>query len=239
MMALLREYRETAHLRSTLLVLVVVAVTLLLGRGWLEQRQLMADKHEQAIDLEQQIPTQFGAWKLAPAIGVVEISAEAKAALAGLYEQQISRIYQHSSGARVMLSLVYGRDQSNDLSQAHRPEICYTAQGFDVSDARETRLNVPGHSLPVTRLFTRQGNRIEPLTYWMVIGDNVVRPGLDRKLTQFVYAFERVIPDGVLMRLSSLDEDRERAYQWQDRFAADLLAALDPATRQLLAGTAP
>ena len=219
---------------QTLLLLALLLVIGLLGRHWQQGRVWLAERHQ--VALEQQIPARFADWQLVPGGAVVEGSGEARQALASLYEQQIARVYRAADGSEVMLSLVYGRDQSSDLSQAHRPEICYVAQGFQIEGREPITLSPLGQALPATRLLTRQGSRVEPLTYWMVVGDKVVRPGLERKWAQLGFALRKEIPDGVLLRVSSLDERGEHAFALQQRFLTALLAAVDPATRRLLAG---
>ena len=43
-------------------------------------------------------------------------------------------------------------------------------------------------------------------------------------------------PDGLLVRVSTIDTDKEQAYKVQDRFIADLIAASPTKTRAMLLG---
>jgi EpsI family protein len=139
------------------------------------------------------------------------------------------------SGNRIMLSIAYGGDQS-DAMQVHRPEVCYTAQGFQVLREALSRLSTPYGQLPVKRLVASQGPRVEPITYWIVIGDEVTQGGLQHKLVQLKYGLTGRIPDGMLVRVSSIDRNDTRAYQLQDQFLSSMLDAISPENRVRFAG---
>ncbi|HMV59085.1 MAG TPA: exosortase-associated EpsI family protein, partial [Nitrospira sp.] len=57
-----------------------------------------------------------------------------------------------------------------------------------------------------------------------------------RKLTQIAYGLKGTVPDGMLVRVSSIDRSTESAYRLQDRFIADMLKSVDADTRLRLAG---
>src|SRR6218665_4039572 len=79
--------------------------------------------------LEDIVPRQFGDWRELPQDRVQVINPQTQELLDKLYSQILTGIYVNSSGYRVMVSLAYGDDQRGDL-QAHKPEVCYPAQGF-------------------------------------------------------------------------------------------------------------
>lgn len=68
----------------------------------------------------------------------------------------------------------------------------------------------------------RQDAPIEPVTYWMTVGDLLALPWLSRKIAQIRYGLQGQIPDGMLVRISSLDHDSERAFALQAGFVEDL-----------------
>jgi EpsI family protein len=92
--------------------------------------------------------------------------------------------------------------------------------------------------LPVKRLVARQNVRNEPITYWITIGDKAVMSGIDQKMQRFMYGLSGRIPDGMLVRVSSIDLDAASAYRLQDRFVNQMLAALKPRDRSRLLGAA-
>ncbi|HRL76711.1 MAG TPA: EpsI family protein [Candidatus Accumulibacter phosphatis] len=188
------------------------------------------------INLESMIPTQFADWQIDSAMLPVTVSQDVQAKLEELYDQTLARTYTNSDGQRIMLSIAYGGDQSGDRSQVHRPEFCYTAQGFQLSNVFENTLPTGQGSLPVRRLLATQGSRHEPITYWITVGDKATLPGVGRKLIQMRYGLTGKVPDGLLVRVSSIELDSGKAYRLQDQFVRDLLAASSEQHRAFLAG---
>ena len=187
------------------------------------------------INLEQIVPATFGDWKIDPAIIPVAASPDVQVNLNRLYNEILSRTYINTSGERVMLSIAYGGDQ-RDALQAHKPEVCYPAQGFQLSAVSGGVLGTRFGEIPVFRLETRHASRWEPVTYWITMGDKVVHGFFQRKLVELNYGLQGQIPDGLLFRVSSIDRNSAHAFQSQQKFVDDLLSALDPAQRTRLAG---
>ena len=96
--------------------------------GFALRPTLKAD-HAPRYKLEEIVPTQFGEWKMLRDSGTQMVNPETKELLDSLYSQILSRTYVNAKGYRIMLSLAYGDDQRGGL-QAHKPEVCYPAQGF-------------------------------------------------------------------------------------------------------------
>ena len=188
------------------------------------------------VNLEQMIPKQFGEWHQDSVVLEQIVSPEKKDLLAKIYGQTLTRAYLDSQGARVMLSIAYGGDQSDEM-QVHHPEICYTAQGFQVERDRLDMLPTSFGSLPIKRLFAVQGNRNEPITYWITVGDKaVVLKGLQQKLAQLRYGLTGRVPDGMIVRVSSINADDKDAYRLQDNFIQAMLAAMSKEDRVRVIG---
>src|SRR6185295_11767480 len=100
--------------------------------------------------LEQVVPAQIGEWRLLPQDGQV-VNPQTKELLDKLYSQLLSRTYVNASGYRVMLALAYGDDQRGDL-QAHKPEVCYPAQGFALHSNEQGEVLTPFGNIPARRL---------------------------------------------------------------------------------------
>jgi len=152
-----------------------------------------------------------------------------------LYSDTLSRTYVNVSGYRIMLSLAYGSDQRGAL-QAHKPEVCYPAQGFTLHRSEASRLETPFGTVPAQRLFTSKGPRQEPVTYWFTVGDMAVQGKIQKRLVDLRYGLTGRIPDGMLFRISSIDPDQARANRLQDQFVNQLLQAVTPADRKRLSG---
>jgi EpsI family protein len=186
------------------------------------------------ISLGTKIPKHFGSWREEPQRIAQMINPQSKELLDKLYSETLSRTYVNASGYRIMLSLAYGSDQRGAL-EAHRPEVCYPAQGFTLHRANPGRLATPFGEIPVRRLFTSKGAREEPVTYWFTMGDRAVQTW-NTRLVELSYSLTGRIPDGLLFRVSSIDSDQARANQMQDQFVNQLLQAVSPAERKRLAG---
>jgi EpsI family protein len=166
----------------------------------------------------------------------VDPSPDVQASLNAIYSQLLARTYVNAQGERVMLSIAYGSDQSGDGSQVHRPEFCYTAQGFQVMANNVGSLLTQYGTLPVRRLLAVQGQRNEPITYWVTVGDKATLPGVERKLSQLAYGLTGKIPDGMLVRVSSISAQNESAYRLQEKFIKDMLQSMDTKDRLRVAG---
>ncbi len=158
------------------------------------------------ISLETMVPKTFGEWTELPDRGATIVNPETKATLDAIYSQVLSRTYVNKDGYRIMLSMAYGDDQRGGL-QAHRPEVCYPAQGFQVSSLVDGTLPTPYGAIDVRRLDTSLRSRREPVTYWLTVGDQVIRNKFDKRIAEIRLGLTGQIPDGLLFRISSIDND--------------------------------
>ncbi|QGZ41783.1 EpsI family protein [Pseudoduganella flava] len=195
----------------------------------------MADRRGQ-FDLETRIPREFGDWKVDPTIVPLQVDPDTQARLNRIYNQTLSRTYINRDGERVMLSIAYGGDQSDNMG-VHKPEVCYVAQGFDVRRNEVGEVATPHGNLPVRQLLAVTGARSEPITYWITIGDKITRPGIDQRLQELKIGLTGVVPDGMLVRVSTLDTDTSHAYGVQADFIRALIDRLPAADRARLIGT--
>jgi len=188
------------------------------------------------LDIEKGVPLQFGDWKLDPLSNAAVVNPQLAAELEKIYTATLSRAYINSRGERIMLSVAYGEDQ-RDSMQLHYPEICYPAQGFQITGRYQASLNVGQGVIPVQRLETVLGERrFEPVSYWTMIGDHATLKGRQKKMIELRYGMQGKIPDGLLFRVSSIDRDAQEAFRLQDGFVADMVKAMTPEYRRRLAG---
>ena len=196
--------------------------------------QKIADQQEK-IDLEIMIPIEFGDWRIDRSIIPLQVDAETQANLDKIYNQTLARTYVNSLGERIMLSVAYGGDQSDNLA-VHKPEVCYYAQGFEIMKTVADELLTQYGKLPIKRLLAVKGYRNEPITYWITVGNKAVLPGIDEKLQQLKYGLTGNVPDGMLVRVSSISSDKDKAYQLQTIFIQDLLSSVNTVERIRLIG---
>jgi len=183
------------------------------------------------------VPEQFGDWKLVPSLRLVT-PTEPDALANRIYSQMIGRGYTDSAGNIVMLLVAYGPRQSDKL-QLHMPEICYVAEGFRVSNSTPTKIDLGegGQMLDVRKLVAQRENRVERITYWMRVGDDVVSTLLDRQVSKLRYGLQGLIPDGVLVRVSTINVDAQTADQLQTKFLADLLKTVPDSQLKYFVGS--
>jgi EpsI family protein len=127
-----------------------------------------------AISLETMIPKAFGDWKEEPQRNLQVVNPQTQELLDKLYSQLLARVYVNDKGYRVMLSLAYGSDQRGSL-QAHKPEVCYPAQGFTLQSSKALPLTTPFGEIPAQRIYATLGQRHEPVTYWFTVGDTAIQ----------------------------------------------------------------
>lgn len=187
------------------------------------------------IDLETAIPKGIGDWALTRSIAQIT-TPELQKEIERIYSQTVDRTYVNSKGQMIMLSVAYGSNQTRTL-RAHNQQYCYQSQGFQIRSLADAELTVDGVEVPVVRMVADNGMRVEPVTYWFIMGDYWASGSLDRNLIQIKYALTGVIPDGYLFRVSSIGANAETAFEIQHQFIRQLLGAVTPALRQKLLGT--
>ncbi|WP_375183984.1 exosortase-associated protein EpsI, B-type [Aquabacterium sp.] len=190
------------------------------------------------VKLDDMVPMQFGEWRPDPKQAPLVIDPSQLELANKLYQETLNRTYVDNAGHRMMLTIAYGRDQSEGV-QLHTPEFCYPASGIPVGPPSRHSISLGFKEQPVVRLVGRRGGGvIEPITYWVTMGDYVVNGGPKaRRDTRFRYGFEGFIPDGALFRLSSFGTEPTSEYRAQEAFLKALFAQAPESVRQRLAGS--
>lgn len=187
------------------------------------------------INLGAMVPTTFGEWKEQVNITEQIINPQQKQMLDKLYSETLSRTYVDRAGYSIMLTIAYGKNQSDTLAM-HKPEVCYPAQGFTLLSKQPLGLDIQGSPIAITRLTTSLGQRFEPITYWTVVGDRIITGTTSKKLAEINYALHNRIPDGMLVRLSSIDKVTDNAFAIQAQFANQLAQAIPVEHRRRFVG---
>lgn len=220
------------HLKALLALLLMLAA-FAGAQAWRPTSRL-ADTRPK-VELETMFPKAFGDWRVDDRMPVQLISPDTQAMLNKIYNQTLSRTYVNPKGDRIMLSVAYGGDQS-DATRAHRPEVCYPAQGFQINSRQDGAVSLGSQQLRVRRLVSQLGNRVEPITYWITVGERITLSGTEQKLAQLAYSTRGVVPDGMLVRVSSIDADAGKAYRTQEAFVADMARAVPVALQAQVVG---
>ncbi|WP_374594282.1 exosortase C-terminal domain/associated protein EpsI [Aquabacterium sp.] len=182
------------------------------------------------------IPHNFGDWEELPYASRAIVDPVQAETLAKIYNETFARTFKNKNTGRIlMLSIAYGRNQSTD-TQLHTPEQCYPSQGFRVDERTEHEITTPYGPIKVVRLATTMGPRIEPLTFFVRVGDTVVRGSKERNLARLHMAVRGYLVDGMLYRVSEITP-RNDSFDVQDQFTRDLLDAIGPEGRKLVIGS--
>lgn len=215
--------RAVMFTRSLVLLLFMLFAA---GVGHLAIPKLEANGGSIRPKLDSVIPKAFGNWKVDPNIVPINPSPDQVALIGEIYDETLSRTYVNDKGVRVMLSLAYGRNQSRRF-QIHKPEVCYVGQGFRLSDVRIGSINVLDRKVPVMEMVATQGSRVEPITYWIRVGDALGRGWVEQNTIRAKYALKGEIPDGLLFRVSNISRGVSKAdFELHQGFAADLIASV-------------
>jgi len=186
-------------------------------------------------DLALLFPEQFGSWHIDTTQPIIIPPPDVQAELDAIYNQVLTRTYVNETGERVMLAVAYGGDQSDGTS-AHRPEVCYPAQGFVMAFNEKRVLKLAQSTLSVRAQVAQKEGRTEPITYWVAVGNEVATTGIEQKLAQMRYGLRGVIADGMLVRVSSIDADTARAHAIQSGFISEMAAAMPNQSRSRVFG---
>jgi EpsI family protein len=185
---------------------------------------------------EKVIPQKFGDWEALPNLQNRVVNPVQEESLKRIYSETFARTYVHKpTGRGIMLSIAYGKDQTND-TQLHTPEQCYPSQGFKVVERSDNDINTPFGVIKAVRLITTMGaERREPLTFFVRVGDEVTRGSRERNLARIHLAVRGYLADGTLVRVSEVTR-LEAPFDLQNQFLSDLLKATSPQDRRYLVG---
>lgn len=186
--------------------------------------------------LEAIVPKRVASWSAVPSELFVLPKTEGSLA-DKLYNQTVTRLYESTTTLPVMLVMAYGSIQ-NDALQLHRPETCYTAVGFEVSGSKVEQVDIAGRArIPVRELTATAQQRVEPIVYWTRIGDSLPTTGREQRWAKLEQQFAGIVPDGILVRISTVAEPTAATFAGLRAFAAAMLQAVAPADRPVLVGT--
>lgn len=184
---------------------------------------------------EKIMPHGFGDWEELPYASRAIVDPVQAETLAKIYSETFGRTYRHKpSGRIIMLSIAYGRNQSTD-TQLHTPEQCYPSQGFRVDERIDHDIQTPFGPIKSIQLKTTMGPRIEPLTFFVRVGDTVARGSKERNLARLHMAVQGYLVDGMLFRVSEITP-RNDSFKLQDQFVNDILQVIGPEGRQRVIG---
>jgi EpsI family protein len=190
------------------------------------------------VKLGSLIADQIGPWRFTTPAGVVVASEDADGAPKDGYDQLVTRVYEAAGLPTIMLLLAYGSTQGGSL-RLHRPETCYPGQGFRLSNFGDTTFAFAPDAPVETRRFTAtRDDRVERLLYWT----RIARRFPLNIATEYAAIVSSVLrgyaPDGILVRVSTVDGGGAQADAILDRFVHGLVATASAEGRAILLGDA-
>ena len=178
------------------------------------------------------VPERIGPWIDQPASSIVIPKGEDSD---DTYEDVVTRYYVSDRQAPVMLLLAFGSAQAGN-AQLHRPEVCYPAAGFDLRDSQRIQLPLAGQEVGARFVTASAPGRIEQILYWTRIGRDFPTSSLGQRWSILRHTLDGTLPDGMLVRISTIDPDRGRGLNTVRQFASSLLRGGGPDLRLLLVG---
>jgi EpsI family protein len=184
------------------------------------------------------LPASFGGWTSKDTTDLVA-PVDDDSLASRLYEQTLGRIYDNASvsGPSIMMLTAHGALQTNELS-FHRPELCYPAAGFTLSQSHTLDLPLgAGVTIPVRCILADAPARRESIVYWSRIGEYLPTNSAEQRADRMKTAFEGYVPDGLLARFSAIGANPEETSAYVQAFIQEILHATSPGRRAPLIGT--
>ena len=204
---------------------------------WLTPRRTLTLMPEGA-KLDALVPKQMAGWVMSPG-GDIVIPETPDSLASRLYSDQLARAFRREGANEdVMLLIAYGKAQS-DLLQLHRPEVCYPAIGFEITQRRLVQLPIAaGVTVPAVMLTAETPARTEDIIYWTRLGEALPQTGGEQSRDRLLAAMEGYVGDGALVRASALRTGDGDNFDELRGFMTDLIRAIPLAGRRALIGTA-
>lgn len=178
------------------------------------------------------IPDKIGEWRFMTESGLVLPPSDALSDR--LYDNLVTRAYANPAGQTLMMLIAYNNRQDGIL-QIHRPEICYPAGGYTLTETRAVDVALgAGGVLPAHAFIAKSRQRDEAVLYWTRVGETFPQRWVEQRLSVASANLKGVIPDGLLVRISTLGDDFATQFPVMRGFIADLAEASSPRLAQLL-----
>lgn len=180
--------------------------------------------------LEDVIPEKIGRWNYVSSSGLVVPPEDQM--IRALYSQLVTRVYSDGNGPPIMLLVAQSATQTGIL-QIHRPEICYTAGGYQLSAIEPHVVALPGERLSTLSMSATSDSRTEQIVYWTRIGDHLPTSWREQRIAVAMDNLRRVIPDAIMVRVSTFGNDKARALASVDEFVVALMNSVSPQMRRV------
>jgi EpsI family protein len=176
------------------------------------------------------VPKTIGRWNFVSESGLV-VPTEDQSALT-LYSQQLTRVYWDGRNSPIMLLIAAGNDQTGFL-QVHRPEYCYTAAGYRLGQAQLRPIAIgDGRRIVANKLQATRNGQSEWLLYWTRVGTQIPGSWAEQRLAIAVDNLKQIIPDAMLIRVSTTMLDGREAETILGEFIQAMIGSITPPLRR-------
>jgi EpsI family protein len=173
--------------------------------------------------LEDVVPTTIGRWKFVAASGLV-VPPEDQLVRA-TYSQLLTRVYSDGENDPIMLLLAQSGSETGIL-QIHRPETCYTASGYHISEVIPHPVRIGSAVLPANAMDATANDATEHVLYWTRIGNRMPANWGEQRLAVAEQNLRGILPDAILVRISMVSSDGSRAWAALDAFTRSLIGSV-------------
>jgi len=94
-------------------------------------------------------------------------------------------------------------------------------------------VKLPWGTIPTMSMSAQNGSRMEQLAYWTRIGKHMPLNWRQQRLAVAIDNLNREIPDAVMVRVSTISNDRQAALSSIDEFVVAMLNSLTPEMRRV------
>lgn len=202
------------------------------GVAYARQPQVAAPVLKKAT-FERLVPSSFGAWTVFSDGGVVLPPPDTLRDR--LYDNLVTRVYQAPGAPLVMLLLAYNNAQDGVL-QVHRPEVCYPVGGFQLSPTKKIQISLSGNSVAANIFTAEAPGRVEQVMYFTRLGTAFPRSWIEQRMSVIKANLAGDIPDGMMMRVSVVGIDQQRANPILTEFTREFISASPLQLQKLLVG---
>jgi EpsI family protein len=176
------------------------------------------------------IPSRIGRWQFVENSGVIVPPEDQLESI--LYSDLLTRVY--ADGDKVIMLLIAYSGAETGFLQVHRPEFCYTAAGFTLSNPGEHVVELsPSKSIVAQRLNATRNGSVEKLVYWTRVGNRIPTSWANQRLAIAKDNLRRIIPDAALMRISTNAPGDQEAFAEMDQFIRQLIESIPPSLRRV------
>lgn len=176
------------------------------------------------------VPKTIGRWNFVTESGLV-VPTEDQTALT-LYSQQLTRVYWDGRNPPIMLLIAAGTDQTGFL-QVHRPEYCYSAAGYRLGQSERRPIAIgDGRRLVANKLLATRNGQSEWLLYWTRVGTQIPGSWAEQRLAIAVDNLKQIIPDAMLIRVSTIMLDGREAEAILGEFIQTMIGSIAPPLRR-------